>query len=272
MINRLEELEEEFYIALQKSIDCADDDFIPGKVQPYYSGRYLEAMNELFEKQEISSLQKRRLNALASSARLAFHDYRYKEGAMFEKNLSNDLTGRRGSTEMDVVDGMICYECKCREILQYHKVIFEERYTKDSDLFKEFGCKTSAPDEKGMVSVRVESMGIVIPENHPSDKWRFEIKQLICHLIAIANERKQKKIPKKKPTFLQYVFYTPSEKHIEKSGKVEKMYEELKTEIQAIRKSERINAFCDEHGIIFEEPIFRDVSEIEDRVHKQVFG
>ncbi len=262
-------LEMDFYEALKGSIDCSEGDFDRNKKRPYYTKEYLDEMKRLFEVRGIKSVQKRYLNALASSARLAFHDYCDKKEVEFEKPVSNDLKVPRGSTEIDVSIGKKYYECKCQEILKHHRIVLEKRYSEESSLFKEFDC--SYTPYNGAIQIDAESLGIKIPIDHSPDKWRFEIKQLLCHLIAIAEERKELKLNRNSPTTLKYVFYKPLDVMIERFGKVDQAYNCLKDEIQSIWKSPTINSYTKTHGIVLDYT-FRDVSEITDKVHKKIYG
>lgn len=261
-------LEMDFYEALKGSIECSESDFDPQKERPYYTKEYLVEMKKIFDAWGIGSVQKRYLHALASSARLAFHDYCDKKGVEFEKSVVNDLKAPRGSTEIDVAIGRNYYECKCQEILKTHRIVLEKRYSEESNLFKEFDCSYTPYNDA--IQIDAESLGIMIPIGHSPDKWRFEIKQLLCHLIAIAEERKELKLNLNNPTTLKYVFYKPLDRMIERDGKVDQAYKCLKDEIQSIWKSPKISRYTKKHGIVLDYT-FRDVSKITDKVHEMIY-
>ncbi|MBR6052517.1 MAG: hypothetical protein IKP55_01885, partial [Clostridia bacterium] len=90
-------------------------------------------------------------------------------------------------------------------------------------------------------------------------RLHLDLKQMICHLIAIANECKGK------TTFLQYVFFTPNRAQIENYPKVAALYEELKREWSAVTApGTAISEFARTHKITIAKPKYVEIGSVKD--------
>ena len=76
-------------------------------------------------------------------------------------------------------------------------------------------------------------------------RLHFDLKQLICHLIALANNKDAQE-----KAVLQYIFFTPNEESINKYSKVKRLYTILEKELNAILSDETsVSKFAAEHKI-----------------------
>ena len=229
----------------------------------YYSDEYAERIKEYFDNANprINSLEvnvdKKYGNipicAFGSSGRLCYLDFlnRFKEGKVksitFELPIENDHTKSDANTKMDAVDleNGVYYECKCQEVRHKSKDGLKASYKEYSNLFNEIGIKNYLPnDKKGCLQFRVSELGIKLDGDPIYTKLHFDVKQLICHIIALANIKDGKK---KK---LNYVIYKPNQKLIDKKRYARKLYEELDIECKAIfAENTKIRKFCKSNGI-----------------------
>lgn len=65
----------------------------------------------------------------------------------------------------------------------------------------------------------------------------FDIKQFLCHLLGIAAHSKEQKT-------LVYMFFKPISDHIEIQKEIDKVFSDLKEEIESIFNSYPIKNFC----------------------------
>lgn len=274
-------LAKEFALAVRESLPDLDESRLnrqrnDGK---YYEDEYAEPIKRYFSERGVSSLETRYsarwkctpVCAIASSARLCFLYFGNsgKNGeAAFEKGLKNDLE-HPSTTKMDAVVGESFCECKCQEILSTSHTPLNKRYL-DSELFQKFGVEKYTL--KPMVSTDGETirvwkalqfdvaeLGIKYEKSVDYTRLHLDLKQMICHLIAIANECKGK------PAVLQYVFFTPNREQIKKYPKVADLYEELKREWSAVTAHDTaISKFADEHKIKIAEPKYVEIGSVKD--------
>lgn len=271
-------LAKEFALAVRDSLQDLDESRLnrqrnDGK---YYEDEYAEPIKRYFSERGVSSLETRYsarwkctpVCAIASSARLCFLYFGKNGEAAFEKGLKNDLK-HPSTTKMDAAVGERFYECKCQEILSTSHEPLNERYL-DSKLFGEFGVKEYTL--KPMVSTDGETirawrvlqfdvakLGIKYEKPVDYTRLHLDLKQMICHLIAIANECKGKQ------AVLRYVFFTPNRAQIEKYPKVAALYEELKCEWSAVTApGTAISKFAAKHGITIDEPEYVEIGSVED--------
>ncbi len=254
-------LEKEFYEALKESIGPGSERFFdPGMDRPYFSGDYRTILKKYMSPGYNGKLRED-INAVASSARLCALDFYKCPGAVLEKTLSNDLVNSM-PTFMDAAVGDIYYECKCQEILKTSHGTLKGRY-KESRLFGELMGRGLDACTGDPLRFSVRALGI------DSDKdyhlFHFDIKQLICHLIAIANNNKDRE------TMLQYIIYRPSQEAIDKRPKLQKLYEDLEGEIDAIWMSKnRITDFCRKKKIKLAAPVYKSINHIKDEVLEEL--
>ena len=256
--------------------------------QRYYDDKYAEPIKRYFKERNVISYEVNRNNrwhctpicSLLSSGRLCFLDFitRDKNNVKFEEPIENDLQNSQ-PTKMDAVIGNNYYECKCQEIVSKSHGGLRETYLK-SKLFNDFGIKNySLVNEESkdedckkreykVLAFNVSELNIQIKKNPDYRKLHFDLKQLICHLIAIAQKNK------KNPVSLNYVFYIPSKSNQinEEYKNVIKLYKELNEEIKAIWKKDTvIQKFCDENKITLNYPQMVPIGAINDFNYLEAF-
>lgn len=269
-------LAKEFALAVRESLQDLDESRLnqqrnDGK---YYEDKYAEPIKRYFSECGVSSLETRYsarwkctpVCAIASSARLCF--LYFGKNAAFEKGLKNDLKPP-STTKMDAAVGESFCECKCQEILSTSHAPLNERYL-GSDLFGKFGVKkytlkpmvsTDGETIRAWNALQFDVAELGIKYEKPVDYTRLhlDLKQMICHLIAIANECKGK------PAVLRYVFFTPNRAQIKKYLKVAALYEELKREWSAVTApGTAISEFAAEHGIKIAKPEYVEIGSVKD--------
>ena len=206
-----------------------------------------------------------KIRSVASSARLTFMYFYNKNN----KNIVLEYprkNGVHGSSYFDAYDNCknIFYECKCHEICKKsgHDKFSIAYKNKLEDLFgisindinakkqlqitlKDFGVKT---ETKGMI----ESASIY--------NIHLDVKQLICHLIAIQNNNIDSKVKT-----LKYIFFVPDEYKNKNNLKISSLYNCLKNEWNMICNSNAIKLFLKkEQNIKISEPEFVLCSTIND--------
>lgn len=277
----------EFDTAIRNSIEFKDERHLNKKRddQKYYDEKYADPIKKYFDEKEIDSLEINynsrykctSICAFASSARLCYLYFK-PQGATFEKPLYNGLKNSR-PTKMDAVIGNKNYECKCQEIVSKSHTPLSKRYIDLIDtMFKEFGVKEYTVNAKTYedqktnktitryeISFKVSELNIKLQNDPYYNHLHFDLKQLICHLLAIANEYKGN------DSCLQYVFFTPSKSEME-NEKIKKLYAELKEEMEAIFDSNsKISLFAKNHNINIPRPIFVPIDTIDDFNYKEAF-
>lgn len=273
-------LTEEFELAIKESIkynyDHLNQERNDGK---YYENEYADLIKAFFENHnpKIDSYETNyssrykciSICAFASSGRLCYLFFR-PQGANFEVPLYNDLNNLV-PTKMDAVIGKTNYECKCQEIVSASHEPLRGAYL-DSALFKEFGVKTieaeliikknketNKTEKYYVLKFNIEELNIHLPKSKDYSKLHFDLKQLICHLIAIANNNPNGNQE------LEYVFFTPNKDVIRKYKKVGSLYYTLEQEISAIfAKDSSISKFALKHHIKLKSPRFIEIGSIED--------
>jgi hypothetical protein len=277
----------EFDLAISESLLYRDHLNTKRNDGKYYDDSYAEPIKKYFKDNGIESYEvnysKRykctSICAFASSGRLCFLYFK-PQNADFETAILNDLSNSR-PTKMDAVIGNENYECKCQEIVAKSHTPLSVKYL-ESALFKEMGVKNysvktieETDNETGKVSSRevlvfdVNELNIKLKGKNNYSNLHFDLKQLICHLIAIANNNK-----KKLPTKLKYIFFTPNNEVISRYIKVKKLYCELREEIQAILNEESsISKFAKDHNITLEinDSSFVQMKDVDDFVYRKAF-
>lgn len=249
----------------------------------YYADEYANEIRTYFDAKKFSSLETNYnptykctpICALASSARLCYLYFKDKDDVIFEKPLKNDLK-RSKPSKMDAVIQNTYYECKCQEIVSKSHTPLKKKYLR-SAFFQEFNIKNyaikqciSKKDQKTKIekylTFNVKELEIDLPNNPDYTHLHFDIKQLICHLIALANQDKNNEIEKE----LHYIFFKPT---IQKNQtKLSQLYDDLEEELEAILSSDsKIISFADKHNItITHESI--DIKGIKDFNYNETWG
>ena len=244
-------LMQEFNLAVFKSVQYKNGLNNIGDYKFYYPKEYGDRINAFLESKNVVSKEtdKGSLMSASSSARLCtnyFYENSDQKTFEFEKALYNDVSNV--PTKMDASDGLVFYECKCQEIVNgEHELLRKSYYTKKSSkLFKEFGItnieikphknKYGRKDYE-YCDFSLNDLDICYPGKYYD--INFNVKQLICHLIAIA-----KQTDNSKQKELRYVIFKPSESLIKESDALKGLYESLDEQFEAILKSRKIQNFC----------------------------
>ncbi len=144
-------------------------------------------------------------------------------------------------------------------------------YKEKSKLFKEFSVekfeiiqKSSKESQQKYIQFPISELGVKGIKDVSYNKLKFDLKKLICHLIALANNDKETQ------KTLQYLFFTPSNAAIEKNKVLKNLYDVLKQEITALWNADKIKSFCKHHNINLVEPKYIEINSIEDKVYPNV--
>ena len=151
---------------------------------------------------------------------------------VFEKSLPI-ISGNKTIAHSHL-DGFYCennyaifIEAKCHEIFDYHVLRLSKSY---EELIKsEFGDCFQIIDNK--IVFKKEDFKV-----NTDDKLLFDIKQFICHLLAISKTKCENKK-------LIYVYFKPE------SYEYDSIYNQLKTQFKNILQTEFIKKFTDKHKI-----------------------
>lgn len=277
----------EFDLAISESLKYRDHFNTKRNDNKYYDDYYAEPIKKDFKDNGVESYEvnysKRykctSICAFASSGRLCYLYFK-PQNAKFEVALFNDLSNSR-PTKMDAVVGNVNYECKCQEIVAKSHSPLSIKYL-ESELFREMGVKNytvktieEKDRETGEISIKkvlafdIDELNIKLKGRNNYSNLHFDLKQLICHLIAIAKNNEENL-----PVKLKYIFFTPNSEAISKYKKVEELYRELKTEIQAILdKESAITRFAEDHNINIEidDSSFVQIRDVDDFIYRVAF-
>lgn len=136
-----------------------------------------------------------------------------------------------------VKDDLIFIEVKCHEIFDSHKITMSRNYWQliygDNN---QFGLTPASACDGEKFDIPLSVFGI------EKTCTRFDIKQLLCHLMGVASYKGDGRTKK-----LIYLFFKP----LSDSNQVEinEVFDCLKTEIDTIFQSEPITRFCKINGI-----------------------
>ena len=252
----------------------------------YYSAAYAEPIKAYFAQKNVLSYETAYnarfkcvpICAFASSARLCYLHFRSLEEQgepLFEALLDNDIPCNSVPTHMDVIHNNVYYECKCQEILSTSKSPFSVSYLR-SPLFQELGIQETKSvrkevEQHGKVSISyilefpLSQLGISYNDDPDYANLHFDLKQLISHLLAIANTKGNEEAT------LAYVFYTPKPSSIEAYESVKELYETLNKEWDAIfAEGTAIHRFIHNHNIkVLREYV--DISTIRDFNYEEAY-
>lgn len=210
------------------------------------------AGGELIEKPGRYGLTPPKMASVASSSRFCYIALRNGTDALvknkfisgnnveFEKECRIFGTGTAPQLDAFISDEEcnIYIEAKCHEIFDTHKVILKNKYweyfEKDAIL-----CELLKGIEKGDETFTL-SLSLFGLKDASS---RFDIKQLVCHLLGIKEQNKGKKAK------LVYMFFEPVAESDEDLVSVSNVFNELETEIKLIFESDIIKRFCNANSI-----------------------
>ena len=214
----------------------------------YYKCYADGAGSELKEKKGRYGFVPPKMASVASSSRFCYLalrdgagiDYIGGNKVRFEYECEISDIKARTYPQLDafIEDSNTFIEAKCHEIFDHHDIIMSEKYRKY--LSQDFGI-----DLEGMI----DDEGIKIPlsEFGIDEKLsRFDIKQLLCHLIGISSKKKKLGLDNVK---LIYLFFKPKTSDEEINQQIEKIFKELADEIKQIFDNEHICKFITKHNI-----------------------
>lgn len=239
---------------------------IPNTV--YYDMEYYNCLYKELSKRDLISNYKRefrryshnriKICSVASSARLCFLNFVYNNYT-FEKDLIiQGVAG--GIAHLDAFDNIDTYiECKCREITNKHTDKLSTAYESQlKECFNIVNIRNNINDKK--IELFLPDFGI--PREESIYNLSFDFKQLICHLLGLANNNGGK---------LQYIFFTPNNHLIELNKSCQKLYENLRSEITEIWNCPVIQTMCSKYKITLLQPIYIQISHVRDFVIEQLF-
>ena len=125
-------------------------------------------------------------------------------------------------------------EVKCHEIFDTHTDKMSGQYRKH--LKSEFHIDVDIEDESE-VTLNFKDFGV------EKEKPRFDIKQLLCHLLGIKN------VKGKEPATLMYLFFKPIAEKDQDKALLDKVFAELEAEMEKIFNSKPIKTFAEENNI-----------------------
>jgi hypothetical protein len=127
-------------------------------------------------------------------------------------------------------------EAKCHEIFTHHDIVMSHKY-KDN-IVSEFGIALDQDSCHDQIYIN--------PSIFCLNKMttRFDIKQLLCHLLGIKSEKEESK-----EATLAYLFFKPKVSNKEEYDLIENIFDELKDEIESIFNSPPIKKFTNDNNI-----------------------
>lgn len=250
----------ELNIAIFKSVQNNSGLTDIGGYKYYFPKTYGEKIKQYLKSLHVDSKEtsKQSLCSASSSARLCTNHH-YDDGGKFEVSIHNDVSNV--PTKMDyVIENTLC-ECKCQEIVSKKHDYLRSSYC-NSKLFKKFDITNiSVEDHKNRkqevdykyLKFSLKDLDVDLPGDYCS--INFDVKQLLCHLIAIANEHPDKDIKKT----LKYEIFKPKQEYIDESPALTNLYLELNEQFKAIINSMKIQNFINHYNIVIEmEEVFVD--------------
>lgn len=151
----------------------------------------------------------------------------------------NGVRGTGAQLDAYLPEENIYFEVKCHEIFGNHENTLSKSYWKllygrEND----FGFPHAEGPQITEFQFKLNDFGI------DKRKARFDIKQLLCHLLGIASQ-KDKSIPAK----LVFLFFKPKMDLESEQNQVDAVFEELKDEIKSIFSSKPIQNFTSKNNI-----------------------
>ena len=159
-----------------------------------------------------------KMASYGSSSRMIYFLARKIPGFKFEKKLYTTVGGTANMDGFVSINGKDIYiEAKCREPYGSHNATIDRKYEDLYRFFNErpdlpFKCEITILDEKEM-KVKFISKGNTLK--------RFDIKQMICHLLGIATEKLT--TPSEDKVVFKYLLFNPTEIAIEDTAWREKL-------------------------------------------------
>ena len=227
----------------------------------YYSSYSTGGGSELKEKKNAPP----KMASVASSSRFCYLALR--DGAVtdfiggnkvqfeYECKIS-DITARTyPQLDAFIEDSNTFIEVKCHEIFDYHEIKMSKKYEKY--LSQDFGIALDGMIEGEEIKIPLSEFGIY------GKSSRFDIKQLLCHLIGISSEKEKLGRDNVK---LIYLFFKPKTSDEAINQQIEKIFGDLADEIKKIFESEHIRDFAKKYNICLD--AIAEHSEIMESVMK----
>jgi hypothetical protein len=215
------------------------------KYSEYYKFYADGAGGELKEKQLKGTWIPPKMASVASSSRLCYCALR--DGAevlggntvKFEYECKIEDIAAMTYPQLDayIEESHTFIEAKCHEIFDSHKVELSEKYK--PYITEDFGIKSMVEQDK-KIKIDLSEFGI------KETTSRFDIKQLLCHLIGIKSEMKKLKLAESK---LTYLYFIPISKVDKENEQIKTVFGELKEEINKIFNSNPIRKFTEDNHI-----------------------
>lgn len=208
---------------------------------------------ELIEKRGRWGMMPPKMASVASSSRFCylalrdgtnalFSDWEVaKDDVEFEKECRIFMDGPTAPQLDAYIENSSCdcyIEAKCHEIFDSHKIEFKNKYWAIFRKDKSFRIVLeNAIQHEETFEISRAVFGL-------SDKHlRFDVKQFICHLLGIACQSKGK------PAKLIYLFFKPEIGDEKINARIAAIFDELKSEIDALFTSEVVREFCADNQI-----------------------
>ena len=159
-----------------------------------------------------------KMASYGSSSRMIYLLARKIPGFKFEKKL---YTTVGGTANMDgfihINDKDIYIEAKCREPYGSHNATIDRKY---EDLYRFFNEQTDLPFKCEIEILDEKEMKVKFIAKDTTLK-RFDIKQMICHLLGIATEKLT--TPTEDKVVFKYLLFDPTKIAIEDAAQKEKL-------------------------------------------------
>ena len=151
----------------------------------------------------------------------------------------NGVRGTGAQLDAYLPEENIYFEVKCHEIFGNHENTLSKSYWKllygrEND----FGFPHAEGPQITEFQFKLNDFGI------DKRKARFDIKQLLCHLLGIASQK-----DKNTPVKLVFLFFKPKMDLESEQNQVDAVFEELKDEIKSIFSSKPIQNFTSKNNI-----------------------
>ena len=234
----------------------------------YYDNSYAKPIEEYFKKRGIESKELKPKNrspylpicSLTSSARLCLlyfynmpnrDEYSYEQSYRIVKENGKTLT----YAHPDAINGDYYYECKCQEVVNGEGERLRESYLAYAKYFKELFLELNGVEsDNGYLNFNLSNLDIQLDYRY--DKAQIDVKQLICHLLSLANKAEETK----REQHLQYIVFVPNN-----YKNIKDIYGPLENEIEKIfLKENNIIRFATKHKIVIEKPKFVKIGDIQD--------
>lgn len=242
-----------FDIFVQEMKTCYPEHFLKYNGDPYSKANKGGAGGELLERYGRYGLTPPKMASVASSSRFcylalrngtdALTDGKYISGhdVEFEKECKifhDSPTAPQLDAFIKNAEVDIYIEAKCHEIFDSHKVVLKNKYLEyfeNDEVLHSFLNNV----QKGTDNFELPLSLFGIDKTSS----RFNIKQLICHLIGIKEQTKDRTAE------LVYLFFEPISNNYEESAFLYKIFNDLSSEIKAIFESDVIKNFCEQNRI-----------------------